>query len=339
MKVIAQLIRHFWERGVLTPDEVAYLLQHGFARRQDLPGFEFPTEVPPFDPGLESGSPPEPAGDLEIYEESLVRRHEARRSAHEPHPAELKIEEILERLQGEYARRATDLKSVLALGQRISPVKSWEEAAAELRSIPLDRFHGEFCAGLKDGHVLLGDVWQASEFEPFHHLISDEEVRGQAARAYLALLVVNNPGELGKHAWIMRYDETHMLMNLRVVFERVLASLSRIYQEDRHLLSRSLEANRDIVQVWSLVLIYNAHREPQLGEQPDYKVEYGPLSLPGDGVWKLAWTNALRMDRQAVSKFLVACYDESERAELERDESCRRALMCPVGWHIPDETP
>jgi len=338
MKVIAQLIRHFWERGVLTNVDAEYLLSHGFARRQDLPGFEFPTTVPEFEPDQAAVKPVELPGELELYEESLVRRHDARRGQHEPHPTELKIEEILERLQAEYERRATDLKSLVAFGQRIQPVETWQEAVAELHDIPGERFHAELCAGLKEGRVLLGDVWQASEVEPFHRLIADDEIRGQAVRAFLAILIAAHPGELGKHVWIMRHDEIHALMNLRVVYERLLSSLARMFQEDRHLLSRALEANNDIVQVWSLVLMYNACRPP-LGDQPDYKIEYGPLPLPGDMTWKQAWTCALRMDRPSVSKFLVACYDESDRPELECDESCRRPLMCPVGWHIPDETP
>ena len=339
MKVIAQLIRHFWERGVLTNVEAEYLLHHGFARRQDLPGFDFPTEV--FEGELEHDTlaPPEEPGDLELFEESLVRRHESRRSTHEPHPTELKIEDILDRLRGEYDRRATDLKSIIAFGQRMQPVSTWQEAVAELHAVAPERFHAELCAGLKDGSILLGDVWQASEVEPFHRLIADNEVRGRAVRAFLALLVVTGPGELGKHGWIMRHDEMHALMNLRVIYDRLLLSLSRIFQEDRHLLSRALEANNDVVQVWSLVLMYNAHRRTPFTDQPDYKIEYGPLPLPGESTWKQAWTCALRMDRQSVSPFLVACYDESDRPELERDESCRRALMCPVGWHIPDETP
>ena len=178
MKVITQLIRHFWERGALSSHEVEYLLRHGFARRQDVPGFQFPKAHDPVLPLYGEDDYPDPPDELELLEESLVRRHAVRRSSHEPHAAELKIEEILERIRGEYARRTTDLESLLALGLRIQPVKSWQEAAAELRSIPVERFHAELCAGLQQGRVLMGDLWQASDAESFHRLVSDDEVRG-----------------------------------------------------------------------------------------------------------------------------------------------------------------
>ena len=40
MKVITQLIRHFWQRGALSYDQAEYLLDQGFARMADLPGFK-----------------------------------------------------------------------------------------------------------------------------------------------------------------------------------------------------------------------------------------------------------------------------------------------------------
>jgi hypothetical protein len=46
MKVITQLIRHFWQRGALSPQQAEYLLDQGFARLVDLPGFVPPPEEP-----------------------------------------------------------------------------------------------------------------------------------------------------------------------------------------------------------------------------------------------------------------------------------------------------
>ena len=39
MKVIQQLIGHFWERGALTPEEAHYLVEHGFIRAEELEGY------------------------------------------------------------------------------------------------------------------------------------------------------------------------------------------------------------------------------------------------------------------------------------------------------------
>src|SRR5205085_2258983 len=44
MRVIEQLVQHFWARGALTRDEALYLVGHGFVREADLPGL---VERPP----------------------------------------------------------------------------------------------------------------------------------------------------------------------------------------------------------------------------------------------------------------------------------------------------
>lgn len=333
MKVISQLVRHFWERGVLSPVEINYLLEHGFVRLKDVPGFQSKhaqsktpsDEIPVVLPN-----------DLELYEESLIRRHPARRRGHEPSAAIVTIDELLERLRADYRRRENDLASVVAFGRRVSPVENWQDAASELHSIPPERFHTELCLGLKDGNILLGDLWQASDPEPFHHFFHDDELRGRAVRAFLALLVSAGPSELGSYSWILKHDEAQALINLRVIHERLLAGLSRIYREDRGLLTHALARNTDLVQIWSLILMYNAYREPSLGDEPDYGNEYGPLTPPDQAVWRYAWTCALRMDRPSVSKFLVACYNEDLPEKPDQPEAFRLPLMCPVGWRIPD---
>src|SRR5437016_8219712 len=38
MRVIEQLVQHFWARGAITRDEALYLVKHGFVREGDLPG-------------------------------------------------------------------------------------------------------------------------------------------------------------------------------------------------------------------------------------------------------------------------------------------------------------
>ena len=38
MRVIEQLVHHFWARGALTRDQAQFLVNHGFARAADLPG-------------------------------------------------------------------------------------------------------------------------------------------------------------------------------------------------------------------------------------------------------------------------------------------------------------
>jgi hypothetical protein len=344
MKVVTQLVQHFWQRGALTREEIEYLLEHDFIRADDLPGYQ-PSKaftdgsLDSFDNGrVELPDPLE-----EIQEELIRRRPERRQSRVETRTGELDIDDILERLRQDFDRRETDFDSVLALGKKFANVETWCQAASELRSVSSAQFHEGLCANLRDGFVLLGDLWQASDPEPFHRLVADSETRGRAARSFLALLVANVPEELGKYSWLLKYDEMQSVVNLRVLHDRVLASLGNLHREDRVLLAHALADNSDQIQVWALVVLYNAHRElpPRLGEEPRYGKEYGPVFLPDLETWKQAWTSALRMDRKKVTKLLVGCCQQACKKSQSSEQLIEVAdfsfvpLMCPVGWHLP----
>jgi hypothetical protein len=337
MKVITQLIRHFWERGALTPLEVEYLLRHDFVRAGDLAGYK-PRKKPLLDDvsHLRPVVPIVPPSNLEVVEETLVRRGPlVRAKRHEPKSGVLAVDDIRHRLNAEFDRREHDLDSVLALGKRFDQVDDWRRAASEIHSVSQQRFHRQLCAELRGEDVLLGDLWQASDPEPWHLLIDDEEVRGRAARSFVALLTSTGPDTLGKYSWILKYDEMQAVINLRVLHERLLESLRKIFRRDRLLLTQALAKNSDPVQVWALVLLYNAHRSRRLGDQPDYGKEYGPVEPPEFGAWKHAWTAALRMDSTAVTQLLVDCYRGDELDDVGYGMHCNRALMCPVGWRLP----
>ncbi|MCG8583523.1 MAG: hypothetical protein MI757_02295, partial [Pirellulales bacterium] len=310
MKVITQLIQHFWQRGALSMPEIEYLLNHDFVRAHDLPGYT-PREVTIADvmhPGDTSVSL-EP-DEFDFVEEELVRRAPAaRRGPRQASSDELSEEDVCQKLRAEYERRRVDLRSVHALGERFAEVADWKQAASELRDVSAERLYEGLCDELREGDVLLGDLWQASDPEPFHELLDDDETAGRAARAFSALLVATGPDALGKYGWILKYDDMQALVNLRVLNRRLLKCLHRLYWDDRLLLTHAMARNSDPVKFWTLVILYNAHRDPHLGEEPRYGVEYGPVKEPkSQEVWERAWTSALIMDREHVLKFLIVCY-------------------------------
>lgn len=337
MKVISQLVRHFWERGVLTAQEMDYLLQHGFLRRRDFPDGTFPEDIrldEPDRPYCET-IPPAPT-DLDLEQEKLTRTRR-RGGASELKAKELQIAELLGRLQAEYDRRAGSLKSIVAVAQRQFAAQNWQKAAADLRSLSGEQFFAELSGALRAESVRLDDLWTATDLEPFHQLLSKKERRGRVVRAFLAALTVDDMRHLGRHIWILSQEQTQSLWNLRLFHARYLASLARLLREDHHLLTRALDGSRAPVQIWALILLYNALRAPSLGEIPQPGREYGPLNRPSNEIWRSAWTNALRMDRTSISRFFVACYDTTFPSRAESDDDCRRPLLCPVGWRAPDE--
>jgi len=338
MKVITQLIRHFWQRGALTQSEAAYLLRHGFCRERDIPGFKAAADIGSTDIDIPHVAEPVHKPDrLDHVEAALIRRRPARRTGRQPRAKELPEKELIARLNDAYAAREHDLRSVLALGRRLDEVQSWPEAASRCHSTDPEEFHVALRAGLRDRSVLIGDLWQASDPEPFHRLMDAEDFRGRAARAFQAVLIGAGSAALGQYIWILKHDEIQALVNLTVIHHRLLESLRRLYDDDRLLLSHSLEQNHDPAQVWALVILFNAYRDPQRGDAPDYGQEYGPVALPRYDVWKQAWTSALRMDRKAVTEFLAACYQGVRGVDVEDAVDCRRPLMCPVAWNLPND--
>src|SRR5262249_19837423 len=133
MKVITQLVQHFWQRGGLTTTEVDYLVRHGFVRERDLPGYV----PPPPDAVVERPTwhpiEPLPETALEGVEEALVRRKPHRARQGEAKGDVLEIEDLCERLRDDFQRRAQHLPVIVALGRRLACGNDWQGALSGLR--------------------------------------------------------------------------------------------------------------------------------------------------------------------------------------------------------------
>ncbi|MGQ0636046.1 MAG: hypothetical protein ACT4QC_15655 [Planctomycetaceae bacterium] len=333
MKVITQLVQHFWQRGALTTAEVDYLVRHGFVRERDLPGY-----VPPPPEALEDRPTfhpvePLPQTPLERVEETLVRRKSRRGRGGEPKRPVLEIDELCERLQADFDRRGPHLDSLTKLAKRIAPCDDWRAALAVFRQTDAGTFQKSLAAALRTGALTLRDLWPALDIEPLHRVIADDEVRGRTARAYLALLVSSDVAQLGKYAWILQSDEVQVANNLRVAHGMLLAGLAQFYLRDRRLLARSFAHGADPIAVWALVLLHNACRKA-LKTAPD---DYGPLEEPEIDVWQRAWTAALTMDHPRVTLLLVNCYHDSAARSRLRPRQSGHHLFCPKGWHVPHQ--
>jgi hypothetical protein len=329
MKVITQLVQHFWQRGALTAEDADYLVRCGFVRAGDLEGFK----PPPEDVAAGFATPPLAPRPLEAVEESLLRRGQKRGKKGAPKLAEVEPEELCARLHAEFDRRTEDLKSLVLLCRTKPFPATWEEAAAELRTLEPAKCRSVLMSRLRNGGVGLAGLWNAVDLEPFHHLLSDDEARGRTARAYFALLVARDAASLGRYGWILRYDEVQALANLRCVHERLLGALNRLYTEDRRALTRCLGQKSTAVATWSLILLYNANR---VASRPaTSRTEFGPVEPPDGEVWKQAWTAALEMDRSQVGQLLVQCYGNSVEASPGPPAGTTTPLYCPKGWHLP----
>ena len=339
MKVITQLIKHFWERGALSFAEVEYLVRHGFVRVRDLPGYEPPPEEPPapVEP-LNIIGAVEPAHPLEAVEESLLRRG-IRRGRGEPKGPTVEVKELLARVQAELARRENSLRQVVRMATRQPEAASgpgdWRAAAQALRQSP-PKLLEAFGRALRGGQITLRQTWQALDLEPFHQLLGEHEWRGRAARAYAALLVADQSIGLGKYTWILQHDEMQAVSNLRFANSQLLLALERLYRHHVRLLTKALAEGAEAELLWALVLLHNAYRSQLNPRDSQCVADYGPVAPPSEAVWRQAWTLALGMDRPRLAKFLLLCYEQGPAQEARQPLETTRELYCPSGWHLPD---
>lgn len=333
MKVITQLVQHFWQRGALTAEDAAYLVRSGFVRAADLGGFKLPAEDDPAAPPLSLDTPtPVRLRSLEAAQESLVRLGRRRQKRGGPKSAVIEPKELCRRLEVEFGRRSDDLQSLL-VACRSKSSTTWREAAAELRRITPAKCRSVLASRLRQGAVELAEIWNAVDLEPFHGLLKEDETRGRTARAYFALLVAPDAASLGGYGWILKYDQVQALANLRSIHQRLLATVCQLYREERRTLTRCLARCAAPAAVWSLILLHNANRDER--RPPSARAEFGPVEPPKGNVWKQAWTAALEMDRLHVSQLLVERYGSSADEDSGQPAGTAIPLYCPKGWHLP----
>ena len=130
MKVLQQLIQHFWQRGVLALDQVHYLVESGFIRAGDLEDYE-PRPQEENENAVGTGHPPPEVyqpDELERAEEDLSTQRKVRRSG--PKVTDLTREELEEQLRGILAGREVSLLALVEMVNRRRPCSEPRDAAA-----------------------------------------------------------------------------------------------------------------------------------------------------------------------------------------------------------------
>jgi hypothetical protein len=345
MKVITQLIKHFWQRGSLAADEADYLVDHGFIRSGDLPGYKKPTGKAgrrPASPDVATHDNQSLAEDAwyhsaEQMEVALCRRRATRRRKR----GEIKrdcvsLDELCARVNGEFQRRGRSLVFVLDLAAALGPAGNWQEAAGSLRRATDHEFWAAISRVFRSGGRL-HDAWAACDMEPFHWLLAKNEVRARAARAFRALLLVAEPASLGKYAWILKRNEMQLVLNLQSMRRRLLVALNELYHREWRLLTLAVGQCVNPVAVWAMVLLHNANRLEPAAQPLSGATDYGPIDPPTDEIWQQAWTAALKMDHVRVMRLLMACYSDAAARGARKPNALSHDLCCPIGWHLPSK--
>lgn len=331
MKAIKQIIDYLRERGDLTFQDLKELASQGFLQWDDV-----------FSPVLaEPAAAPSPPGSSAIDDEDLIvrpRAAAAKRDRVVVHKGPvLTVEELGGRLAERFEGWNRRLRGLTAIGRRLGPCTSWQEASVAIRNADPEALDRALGAGLEKRSPTLKGLWQAIGQEDYRTILEPGLV-GAAAAAYRALLVATEHAQLGKHARLLKNEEVCHVMNLKTAQRLLLESCGRLLDHQPDLLATAIHRDAHPVAYWALVLVYSARRG-RPGRRPKPLVtERGPLrELLDQSGWQKAWSNAAVIDRRNVPPFL---------AEWEPWLSCRMGatvidippehqkgvVLCPKSW-------
>ncbi|HEV3439313.1 MAG TPA: hypothetical protein VG122_18245 [Gemmata sp.] len=346
MRVIEQLVQHFWTRGALTRDEAAYLVQHGFVREDDLAGFvESPhgTDAEEFE-NLRDNPRFDPA-DLhaEELEDELTGRKAGggKKGEKKKKPAGHNLAPAAAHIAAHIAMREP-YHALHDLGCRLGPCGTWRDAArriAATTSIDLEMA----MIGLLISHPRsLGELWFWFDLEPLFVWTESVDNAGPVAEGIGKLLRADTLNRVGRLDQLKKAPEIQALIELLAARRQFLTLLPALYNRHFDKLGLWLIPPAGVALVswpslpWAFVIVYNA-RNGTVDEPPS-----GYL-LPLDHVpWRViqdALRTAFPIDPQAIRELLLHHIRERpdampDQSDLWRNMVFDRPLYCPYTWKV-----
>jgi hypothetical protein len=341
VKVLQQLIQHFWMRGVLSDDQAHYLVESGFIRPRDLEDYEPRPEEDRARSSVEQTFPTElfQPDELERTEEELTERQVRRKGERSaPKVPELKVEELAEQLRLALAARSSSLGALCELASRIQPCWEPGEAAILLRQLDEATFNAILLNGIRTRSSLLAELWEAVDLEPFH-VVASSGAKGRVIGAFQAILRATGPEQWGPAGWLLQVAEMQTVTNLLAVRRRMLPALVWLYDHHWNALSRCMQKPARPLRSWrplghGLVLLYNARGHAVRQKVPGYALNN--QSLWED--WHEAWTVAMAFDPAIVTPYVLHVFGSLQalRAAQAPDLDSRDDLefRCPSHWKM-----
>ena len=295
MKVLQQLIQHFWQRGALTAEQAHYLVEHGFVRAEDLADYKPPAEE-------EVAAPPPVEvllpDEMERAEEELVGavgRRKGGKAA--PRTPDLTTEQLGEMLEEILLAREPLLPALQAVSGADAP-----SATAAIRQMPQEEFNRRLLTAVQARPGVLAEMWEALDERPFHDLLSRPGMKGKPVRAFGAVLRAADVSAWAAVAWIMQVAAVQTVANLLAARRRLAAGVMWLYDGYRSRFARCLQRPARPGPSWvglgfGMVIVHNARAAGAKRPPTGYRVEG---RLDDDG-WREAWTTAAALDAVAVT--------------------------------------
>ncbi|MCI0703335.1 MAG: hypothetical protein L0241_19830, partial [Planctomycetia bacterium] len=293
MRVIEQLVHHFWARGALTREEALYLVKHGFARESDLPGLTEPGQPidPPYDPprtdpeedyyrDLDRMRAQEAADtearEAEELEDELVGRNAGSRKAggKKKKPTGHNLAPAVALLASHFALREP-YPALFELGNRLAPCADWRDATRAIGGSQPELLETALVGLLTVRPRALGELWFWFDLEPLFEWADDEENAGPVAEGLSKMLRADNLAQVGRLGQLQKAAEVQTLLELLRARRAFLNLLPVLYHAHFPKLGLWLVPPAGVAAhcwpalPWAFVLVYNARQgtadEPPMG--------------------------------------------------------------------------
>jgi hypothetical protein len=349
MRVIEQLVQHFWARGALTREEALYLVKHGFVREADLAGLvdspeavveserenydEGPREDPRFDPK---------AREAEELEDELTGRNAlGGRKGGKKKPAGHNVAPAAAHL-GTHLTAREPYPALQELGSRLKKCATWRDAARLVAAAKAADLETALVGLLNARARALGELWFWFDVEPLYAWTEHADNAGPVADAIRKLLRADTPGRVGRLEQLKKAPEVQALTDLLAARKPFLALLPVLYARYFEKLGQWLIPPAGVAAAvwpalpWSFVLVYNARKGTPDVPPAGYPVDPHQLTFE---TLKAALAAALPLDPTAVRELLIHRIRERaeplpDRVDWGKNAVFDRPLHCPYSWKV-----
>ncbi|MBA4187125.1 MAG: hypothetical protein C0467_03820 [Planctomycetaceae bacterium] len=348
MRVVEQLVQHFWTRGALTREEAQYLVKHGFVREADLPGLVEVVETDHLGGSIEFPEEPDPrfdpkAREAEELEDELTGRNSGagKKGGKKKKPAGHNIAPAATHLGTHLAAREA-FPALQELGQRLKSSPTWRAAAKAIAAAKPSQLETALVGLLNSRARALGELWFWFDLEPIFEWAEHGGNAGPVADAIGKLLRADTPGRVGRLDQLKKAPEVQALADLLAARRPFLALLPALYDRYFDKLGQWLIPPAGVAAgpwpalPWAFVLVFNARKGTADVPPAGYPVDPHQLTFE---LLKAALTAAFPMDPVTVRELLIHRIREKadplpESTDLDKKAVFDRPLHCPYSWKV-----